>query len=298
MALAMVERGWDGGQTGVMVLAVLVLYGMRAEDSPAYRSLLRLREDDAEVARSLNLLLWDNSPEQRLRPASLEGTYHQDSGNPGLAAAYSRGLEEAERMDIPWLLLLDQDTVVTAEYLRDVLLRCTSAGTEVSAMVPRLTQGARVVSPLLPRQLGPPAVYAGPAGVFKANDRSAMLQAFNSGAVLRVAALRAVGGFDARFPLDYLDHATFAALQRVSGRVLVLESAIEHSLSTNTGVASTRGQRFRQGSILAAERRFYLLYGGRLERWLYPVRLLRRAASEMVKKRDLASALQILRHLF
>lgn len=48
------------------------------------------------------------------------------------------------------------------------------------------------------------------------------LRAFNSGAVVRVSAIREMGGFATEFPLDYLDQATFAELQERGGRVFLL----------------------------------------------------------------------------
>lgn len=284
------------------VLATLVLYRMCADESPAYCSLQRLRRQDGEIGRRIALLLWDNSPVVKPAPASLQiggsagvqDRFHRDTRNPGLAAAYAEGLRQAAEEGVPWLLLLDQDTEVTAAFLLELFSSMDAVGDGVDAIVPRLMQAGVAVSPLLPRRMGPPAVFTGPDGIF----RGRVLQAFNSGAAFRVAALQRMGGFDVRFPLDYLDHATFAALQRAGGRVFALQAAIGHSLSTNTGQRSTATQRERQRSILAAERRFYRLYGSFADRALHSVRLVRRAASESVKKRDLAGAWVILRSLF
>lgn len=307
MTQAMVEQDSENqsvnGHMGKSVLAVMVLYRMHAEESPAYRSLQELRRSDERIASGLPLLLWDNSPVPQTAPASL---YHetpydyfcQDTRNPGLGAAYSEGLRMATKQRIPWLLLLDQDTEVTAGYLQELFRAVADAGPGVDALVPRLLQAGSPVSPLLPRQVGPPTVYHGPAGVFTGSDSRTKLQAFNSGACLRVSALQKIGGFDHRFPLDYLDHATFAALQRAGSLVFVLDAALSHSLSTNTGLRSTPAQRARQRSILSAERRFYRIYGSLLDRLLHPARLLRRAASELVNKRDLPAAWEIVRNLF
>ena len=61
------------------------------------------------------------------------------------------------------------------------------------------------------------------------------MQAFNSGAVLRLSALDEIGGFDESFPLDYLDHTTFRQLQRKEHSVYVLHSTLAHELSVSAG---------------------------------------------------------------
>jgi len=97
--------------------------------------------------------------------------------------------------------------------------------------------------------------------------------------------LRAQGGFAAEFPLDYLDHVTFAELQARGGRVHVLRSMLEHELSSNTERRSVEAAR-RQSAVLDAERRFYARYGTRCERWLRRVRLLKAAAGRLVRGKE------------
>ncbi len=272
------QRKYNGEPRSAAVLAVVVLYRMRARQSLALQSLLIAH-------RSLDVLLWDNSPNpEPAPPTSCQVVFHADPTNPGLAAAYNAALAAAAERGIPWLLLLDQDTEVTPAFLDEVCAATERATPDVVGFVPLLRHRGTVVSPFTPRLAGPNATLT----------PGKSLQAFNSGAVLRVATLTAMGGFDPRFPLDYLDHATFAALQR-KGRVQVLQASLKHALSTDTGQALSAKERARQQHILAAERRFYRLHGSTAERLLHPIRLLRRAASVVAHKRDFASARQILR---
>ncbi len=267
------------------VLAEVVLY--RAEpdcgESAALRTLLAERQREPAWARDVAVVVWDNSPRSRELPVEFDGVSRADTANPGLRAAYEFTLGEAVWRDVPWVLLLDQDTEVTAEYLAEVLRETSAAGPGVGALLPRLVHRGAVVSPVHPQRLGPPREFDG---------TEAMVQGFNSGAVLRVAAMQAVGGFDRRFPLDYLDHATFAALQRGGWRVRVLGSRLQHGLSSDTGRAATVGERRRQASTLQAERRFYWAYGDGTDRVLHPLRLLRRAVSVVIRKGDWRSGVQ------
>jgi hypothetical protein len=147
------------------------------------------------------------------------------------------------------------------------------------ALVPKLVEKGVMCSPAEPPVLGVPLAWEheGLAG--------ARLIAFNSGAVLRVGAVVAMGGFPDGFPLEYLDHATFAALQARGGRVYVMRSTLEHALSSNsekTDAASVR----RQAVVLESERRFYARYGTLQQRGLRRVRLLKAAAGRIVRGRE------------
>ena len=276
-------------------LVVLVLYNMHPEESPAFCSLQGIRNQSPDIGDFFDLLLWDNSATSHNEPSGFFGTFLRDLANPGLAAAYNTGLRQASQRKMPWLVLLDQDTCLTQKYMRELMQTVQSVSPEVSVLLPRLLHNSHAVSPSIFKPLGPSRSYAGPSGLVEAGT---IVQGFNSGAVLRVSAMEKLGGFDARFPLDYLDHATFAALQQAGGRVFLLNATLTHSLSTNTGKRSTALERQRQKSILSARRRFLSIYGTRWERWSLPLKTLREAASFLFRKLDVPGAAQMLRHLF
>ena len=102
-----------------------------------------------------------------------------------------------------WLQLLDDDTSVTGEFLRGMLRNAAeAAGDErVAAVVPFLYAGSFCMSPRLwrfarhvplPR---PDAAYTETRSIFAAN----------SGTLMRLRALETIGGYSARFWLDYSD---------------------------------------------------------------------------------------------
>jgi len=112
--------------------------------------------------------------------------------------------------------------------------------------------------------------------------------------LLRVSAVRAIGGFPAEFPLDYLDHATFAELQAQGGRVYVLQSVLEHELSSNTERPSAAAAR-RQHMVLHAEQRFYARYGTPKQRWLRRVRLLKAVAGRLLRRKEAGQTWRMLK---
>ena len=237
----------------------------------------------------MDLMLWDNTPGDVALPAGFAGVYHHDRSNPGLAAAYKTALQHAINTGAEWLMLLDQDTAVTEEYLAEVLT--ATKASQAAALVPRLTCNGRTISPFLPVTVGPPRELADDV----VGKHVQPLQAFNSGAVLSVAALQAAGGFDTDFPIDYLDHATFTRLQRSGGQIEVLHTRLEHALASQAPGPLGKDALRRERDILAGERRYFRKYGTALERRQYPLRMLRRAASVIVHKRDFRNAGMMLR---
>lgn len=287
------------------ILAVAVLYKRTAEQSQSVAALRRLLVEGRIGAEALDLMICDNSPYEQPAPDWIAGGYVRDVTNPGLARCYNQALRRAVEKGVAWLMLLDQDTTVTEEYLHEVLETAEAIETAealgrdqgVVAMVPKLIQGGVICSPIQPPRYGPAravrAEYQGVAG--------GSLHPFNSGAVIRVSAIREIGGFPEEFPLDYLDHATFTGLQRRGGKLLVLRSELEHELSSNdqtgndqTGnnqaVNDQRGEDAisvqRQASVLDAEYRFYARYGSGAERRMWRFRLLRAVLGRVLRAKS------------
>ena len=258
----------------IKIVAVLVLYRVQLAQSTSYRSLAQAMPNVPGLQQCLQLIVCDNSPEPSPVPAGFSGTYHHQPANPGLAASYNLALNAPEAAGATWLMLLDQDTVVTEQYLQEVQ---TVAGQyrddlSMAAAVPKLMERGIVQSPhaalttLRPQPLSP--AYSG--------FPTETLHMYNSGALLRVSSLRAIGGFPVEFWLDFLDHATFHLLRASGGRVLVLHAQLEHSLSTNAPMrAWDTGYLKRHRNVLDAELLFYQRYGSPQERRWYRLRLLR-----------------------
>jgi GT2 family glycosyltransferase len=265
-------------------LAAIVLYRVAADASQAFCSLRSLMAADPQAAAAIDLMLFDNSPQPQPRPAGYTGPYIPNPANPGLAACYNLALQSAQRQAIPWLLLLDQDTTLSRDYLAEVSAQIESLAhqQEVVALVPRLTDRGVVCSPIHPPTFGP----ARPIGNGASGVSPDRLHVFNSGAVLRVCAVAAIGGFPEDFPLDYLDHATFAALQDRGGRLYILNATLQHELSSNqegrTDLAFTQ----RQASILDAEYRFYHRFGSTGDELRRRLRLLRACAGRILRRKE------------
>jgi GT2 family glycosyltransferase len=186
-------------------------------------------------------------------------------------------LARAESEGHEWLLLLDQDTTLTREFIAELLgtIRILHTRQEVAAIVPKLLVHGKIYSPAIPftdqmrRQFLPPTEALNPdvVGVL-----SQPLYAYNSASTLRVAALRSIGGFPAEFWLDFLDHAVFHALMVNGYRLHVMLAMLAHD-SSYADIGSM--PLWRLHNILMAQTLYIKRSGNFLDRLLFRIWLLR-----------------------
>ena len=174
-------------------------------------------------------------------------------------------MNEAASRGFDWLLLLDQDTSVTHDYLVEALSLARELRdiANIVAVVPKLLQRDRVLSPLLTAQWRKPeSIFQDAYGVLPQR-----VMVFNSGAMIKTSALQQIGGFPEHFWLDFLDHATFHALQTQVGKVFIMQSTLEHDSSMNPAQpARSSAVSDREGNVLKASRDYYCRYGSMPER--------------------------------
>jgi GT2 family glycosyltransferase len=259
------------------ILAVVVLYNKRPAQSATLRGLDRAFSQDPKLLGEYRELLWDNSP-RPLAVGSIPFLFeHRHSPrNEGVSGAYNAAASLAEAADAAWLLLLDQDTSVTPEFLQAMAAhaRRLAAQDNVAAAVPFLVAGDFPLSPRRVRFGRYSPVDSDFSGV--SQDE---IFAANSGTLLRVAALRAVGGYSSDFWLDFSDIELFHRLHRSGYRLYVTGDArLQHDIALMDYDARMTPERYR--NFLAAEGAFYDLHKSLPERLLYSARLLVRAVRQ------------------
>jgi GT2 family glycosyltransferase len=272
------------------ITAVVVLYKRAPSESETLCSLKEILASDSALASHLSLIIYDNSPESHDADftVNIPVLYQHDPTNPGLAAAYNFALTCAHQAGHEWLLLLDQDTCLSAEFFME-LIACTELlreRTEVASIVPKLLVGGRIFSPAAhfidqvrrPYLRSNHAVNHDEVGV-----QQARLGAYNSGATLRVVKLLSVGGFPEEFWLDYLDHAVFHALSIHGYQMYVMKTELNHDSSqAKMGDVPV----WRQRNILLAQSLFVRRTGNYLDRLFYRLWLLRYSRSLRINHPD------------
>ncbi len=273
------------------ILAVVVLYKESPEESVATQALLQTLREEPRLSQKFSLLLYDNSPEpQTPLPSSLPVTYEHDASNRGLAYAYNYALKRAAELQIEWLLLLDQDTGVTREYLMEAAELVASEGKEarVAAFAPRLigVKGLRSPSLIFLDMVRRQVTFRNRRPMVAPDDAFGLQEqrfaAFNSGAIVRVSAIQAIGGFPEEFWLDFLDIAVFHELHAKGYRLYIMRTSLSHSLSVDAkGFFQKEGAFKRHRNILRAMSLYTTRYGTVFDRLLNRGWLVRMGFSQL-----------------
>lgn len=154
--------------------------------------------------------------------------YVTDTDNAGIAKPYNLAWLNAVTHGCKWLLLLDQDTSLSGNYINRMLGGIdddASAFSHVAAVVPQVMAGGQ---PLAPRE-----GFFG-AALFTERDRlcqGKLLITINSGALISIKFLTDLGGFDRRYWLDGLDTWLFMKIYVAARPILLRPVHISHSLS-------------------------------------------------------------------
>jgi GT2 family glycosyltransferase len=271
------------------ITAIIVLYGRTADQSPALQSLLTFLNANSARSASLRVLIYDNSPSTGSAPGMSPGvTYHAAAGNQGLAPAYNMALQQAVQHENEWLLLLDQDTELTEAYLQELIELAASLSTNgsVAAIVPKLAWKGVIHSPEehLFDQLRSQLRHRGHAVSASATGLQAhRLVAYNSGALIRVSALEAIGGFPSDFWLDYLDHAVFHLLAARGCYIYIMQSVLAHPLAHTI---PNEVALWRERNVLSAQTLFVKRFGSFTERLMYRLFLLRMSRQSFHDRKD------------
>lgn len=258
------------------ILMVVVLYRSSLADSSltSLRTIAGLEQaftEDRALLDAFDLLLWDNSPQPIDHPAlPFPFSYHHAASNVGVAGAYNGAIDLAGERGATWLLLLDHDTSVTAAYLSGMWKHAAAAESDraIAAVAPLLTAGEVLLSPRLwrfARHVPLPSAGA------PYTERRAIYAA-NSGSMLKAEALRAVGGYNTRFWLDYSDIELFQRLHSRGYQVRIANDLVlEHEIAMLDYDARMSPARY--ANYLAAEGDFLDLYRGPAERAMHLLRL-------------------------
>lgn len=265
------------------ILSVIVLYNRELSQSQSVSSLLRILRENPGWAKHFSVVLYDNSPQPQSHTflADIPIHYVHDPSNGGLAPAYNYALARAESDEREWLLLLDQDTSLTPEFISELLTAAATlrSNAEVAAIIPKLRVNGKIESPSADFfdqmrhqfQDPQPAINQDVVGI-----QQQRLCSYNSGSTLRVAALRSIGGFPAEFWLDFLDHAVFHALYSRGYRVYVMLATLPHD-SSYSDIGSLPSWRLH--NILLARTLYVKRNGSFIDRTLYRIWLLRHSRS-------------------
>ena len=247
------------------ILAVVVRYNTPFEESQTLVGIGAALAANPDLAKQYHLFVWDNSPQALPEPPlPIPYTTHHATVNLGVSGAYNSALAHALEQGGTWMLLLDQDTTITAEFLRRMLAH--SVALETREEIAAIGDGAGLPT-------GKGSVAQGEA------------TAANSGCLVRVSALAGIGGYDTNFWLDYSDMYVFHRFFLAGKKVwLATDVELEHELSIMDYDRLMTPWRYRNFSY--AETAYNDLFKGRIEGLVQSARVFVRALKQKRKYRN------------
>jgi hypothetical protein len=271
-----------------LIQIVLVLYKTKLEDSFSYKTLC---EHGSALTCDYELLIYNNSPEIFVEQSDSYTVVNAEK-NEKLAGAYNYALQQAIKQNRRWLLLLDQDTRLTKEYVEQ--LNKVLHHDNVAVIVPKLCSKQTHLSPFsYHRRLGP---WTKTWGVFETGlVKNQNFVAFNSAALFSVDALKKTGGFGTDFPLDQLDMYIFYRLCKNKESFYLMNVVLQHELSILDYKNRMSGQRYL--SFIDAEYRFSKVLGI-LAGLTLKMRLALRGTKQLFVKEKRQYALITFKYLF
>jgi GT2 family glycosyltransferase len=268
----------SGKEGAMQIVIVVVLYKRSPAQSETISGLAQVFAQQPQLLAPFHVFVWDNSPAPLKDPAfPFPCTYQHCVQNLGTAGAYNQAMAFAESVGAPWLLLFDQDTTISQEFLPRMLAYSERFhGTEeIATVVPFIHSHGVLVSP---RRIGRfnrvKQIPLSFNGIFKE-----LAYAVNSATLMRVAALREIGGYSEEFWLDLSDVYAFQEMFR-KGRYMYIASdlQLQHSIAAMDFDKEMTPHRYR--NFLAAESAYVDLYTSPLEQTIHLFRLLLRTARQ------------------
>src|SRR5207302_5862994 len=115
-------NGRNPAMARVSILAIIVLYKIEPVRSSTVLTLAHGLTGIAPGEIRIKVLLADNSPQPHASPQMFaDEVYTPFPLNPGLAQAYNQAIEIAAEQGYDWILTLDQDTCLPANFVRELL---------------------------------------------------------------------------------------------------------------------------------------------------------------------------------
>ncbi|GCF93932.1 glycosyl transferase family 2 [Enterococcus florum] len=234
---------------------VIVLYGMTYKESPTIRSLSELLAK-ASIPEISRILVFDNS-ETAVPLTQLDHRfvyYHSDE-NVGLAKAYNFAWRS---MSAQWLITLDQDTVLTIEYFRELSQEIKNIPENCAAAAPVVCDREKQISPVFSNTVRPLHGNLPQADTCYREN----IMVINSGLAVSKRYLDSIEGYNEEFPLDYLDHWFCWRMFEEKQNLQILKVKLFHQLSV-LDLSSLNEKRYT--SIIKAEKKFYFTYAQHLK---------------------------------
>lgn len=199
---------------------IIVLYNCILKDSESFKTI----EKSLELGNEKGYLyVYDNSFQAQIvqneNTVWSNVTYIHDPMNSGLGVAYNLGVKVATEMGFEWVILLDQDTDFSINFISKISLILSQPNTfKLLAPILKLKSGESF-SPSRYKFKRGHSVNLG-QGVYSLKKYSPV----NSGMVINIAAFNKVAGYDENVKLDFADFQFIERFRTMYDEFYLLDS--------------------------------------------------------------------------
>lgn len=207
------------------LLMVVVCYKKNVEDITYLKRM-----------EGVEILIHDNSPEPQV--VDPQWHYIHDPHNPGVSKAYNRGIDLARKLNLKGILLLDHDTVFSPEILKSYREALSTYG-EDYLYAPMVAGNGKVYSPFVEgkiRNSATPVADFVYSAVYSLEGKSLI----NSGLLLPLKVVDAIGGFYDTIKLDFSDIAFISKYKAYKKECILVKETLLHGLSGDEGMDKER----------------------------------------------------------
>ena len=211
------------------IIAVVVLSKSSLNDAVSVRCLSE--SISATRCSQLDLVIYDNSPQYNeginYYNERFNVFYIPDYTNSGVSKAYNIACKIGRERGKKYLLLLDQDTVISDSYCSDLL----SLDEAYSLIVPKLVHNDIIISPC--------KYVLGRASSLEQNECSRGIKSIkhrnflNSGSLISIGLFDKVGGFDESLSLYFSYCNFFNRVRKYENYYYQLDTTFFHEMSSN-----------------------------------------------------------------
>lgn len=216
-----------------MIYAVVVIYNKKCEESETIRTIF-------EYKNKISIIIFDNSEianENRYFCEKNKFDYYGWGENIGISKAYNFCVNHCNRTDDDYVIILDDDTLLTKEYFEEA--NSISTGKEVDVALPIVMAGNILFSPSNVR-FGCTTQIVSNRNQLDLNN----ITAINSGIMVRSKVLKKIK-YNEKLFIDNVDHDFMRQVRDNKYKIYVMNSTIYQNYSN-----------FERTSIESAAKRF------------------------------------------
>lgn len=264
--------------------AIVVLYNCNYNESKTISSIINnLRQIDREDFNNFKLIIFDNGilDQSSYIKIDFDYEYYWNGKNNGLAFAYNFAFQKYKLLSYDWILLLDQDTSFSVNYLNSLFqnVRRFSKRDDIVIFAPKMLYNGKLFSPSTVKLGGIHRPLK-----FTNNETSIHKNIFavGSATLVKIDFIEKLNGFNDIFPIDCLDRWLYLMANKLGFYICIINCDVHHELSILDKHNFVSLNRYSQ--ILAAENRFIKMYKSPIDMLIFYLRLTYRAVRFLFQK--------------